>query len=291
MNRQARLGRFDEQGIEASLIFPTLATGLEEAVDGDMPLYVDLIRSYNEWLEEEWGFAFQDRIFATPIIVLSDVTRAVNMLEWVLEKGGRAIMLASESVLTPVGRRSPADPMFDPFWARCAEAGVVVCAHLSATGYNRYSGDLTGNYKYRPFQNHTLDQILNHGRPVADFFAAMVWQGAFTRHPGLRVVSIENRSDWVPGLLARFRHFYRPGALPEDPIDTFHRCVWVAPHWDEPIAERLADVPAERLVAGSDWPHYDSLAEPSDFAKYLSGLDAGDVRKVMRDNLRSLLVA
>ena len=43
-------------------------------------------------------------------------------------------------------------------------------------------------------------------------------------------------------------------------------------------------------MAGSDWPHYDSLAEPASFAKYLDGFGDGVVRKIMRENLRSLLV-
>jgi hypothetical protein len=52
----------------------------------------------------------------------------------------------------------------------------------------------------------------------------------------------------------------------------------------------LAEViPVERVTAGSDYPHYDALADPTDFAKHLDGFDAEDVRKVMRENLRGLL--
>ena len=43
--------------------------------------------------------------------------------------------------------------------------------HASATGYNRHSGEYTGNYELRPFQDQTLDTLLNRGRPVSDFFA------------------------------------------------------------------------------------------------------------------------
>jgi predicted TIM-barrel fold metal-dependent hydrolase len=181
--------------------------------------------------------------------------------------------------------------MFDPFWARCAEAGVVVSAHAGANRYNRYSGDLTGHYEQRPFEDQTLDAVINHGRAVSDYLAALVWQGALTRFPELRVMSVENRSEWAVPLLRAFRRFYRPGALPEDPVETFQRCVWISPHWDDDLEELVDEVPADRVVAGSDWPHYDSLAQPASFAGYLGGFSDEVVRRIMRENLRSLLVA
>jgi hypothetical protein len=87
-------------------------------------------------------------------------------------------------------------------------------------------------------------------------------------------------------LLRRFR---RASTLGEDPVDVFHRCIWVTPHWEDDIAGLTDVMPVERLTAGSDYPHYDALAEPTDFAKHLDGLSAADVRKVMRENLRSIL--
>ena len=63
-----------------------------------------------------------------------------------------------------------------------------------------------------------------------------------------------------------------------------------APRMREDDIEGLIElIPVERVTAGSDFPHYDALAEPTDFAKHLDGLSSQDVRKVMRDNLRSML--
>ena len=127
------------------------------------------------------------------------------MLEWALERGCRAIMVCGGPVRTPTGWTSPADPMFDPLWARCAEAGVVVCVHAGAAGYNRHSGEYTGNYELRPFQDQTLDALLNRGRPVSDFFAAMIWQGAATRHrePSVPVGREPRRLGAAVGVAAR----------------------------------------------------------------------------------------
>lgn len=290
-DRDARLTKFDEQGIEAALMFPTMASGLEEVVDDDIELHRTILWAYNRWLEEDWGFAYRDRIFATPLVTLSDPADAERMLDWVIERGCRAIMLGSGPVLTAEGFRSPGDPMFDGVWARCADAGVLVCAHISATGYNRYSGDLTGNYKWKPFKDQSLDSLINHGRAISDFFAAMTWHGALSRHPRLRLLSVENGSDWVPRLLDLFQRYGARADLGEHPADAFVRCVSVTPHWEEPIERLVEHIPVESVVAGSDFPHYDALATPTDFATYLDGVGADDVRKVMRDNLRSLLQA
>src|SRR5262245_59003807 len=100
-DRVRRVARFDEQGIEASLMFPTLASGLAEIVGDDLPLLSDLTWSFNRWLDEQWGFAFEDRIFATPLFTLCDVDEAVGMLEWALDRGCRAIMVCGGPARTP----------------------------------------------------------------------------------------------------------------------------------------------------------------------------------------------
>ena len=102
-------------------------------------------------------------------------------------------------------------------------------------------------------------------------------------------MSVENGSDWVERLLWLFEKYVEPGATDEHPIDVFNRNVLVTPHWEEPIGRLVDTMPVEHVVAGSDWPHYDSLAVPSDWARYLSDLNEDTTRKILRDNLRSVL--
>jgi predicted TIM-barrel fold metal-dependent hydrolase len=297
-----RIEKFDEQGIDRSLLFPTLMNGLVEICGTDLELLVDLCWSFNQWMEDDWGFHYEDRIFAAPLFSLTDPDQSVQMLDWALERGCRAIMVAAGPIRTGSGWRSPADPVYDPFWARLAEAKVPACIHAAAA-YNRHSGEYTGHFELRPMQDQTLDALMNSGRAVSDFFAAMVWQGAFTRHPDLRFVSIENKSTWVPALVSRFKEFgarrfgshnyiqssIDPLKTDEDPVEAFQRCVYVTPHWEDDIEGLLAYQPIERITMGSDYPHYDGLVEPTDFAKFLDFLNPADQQKVMRDNLGSLL--
>ena len=39
-----------------------------------------MIRAFNRWIEETWGFAYQDRIFGVPFLTLSDPEAAVKEL-------------------------------------------------------------------------------------------------------------------------------------------------------------------------------------------------------------------
>ena len=42
--------------------------------------------AFNRWLEDDWGYAYQERIFAAPMITLVDVEAAVAELTRVLER-------------------------------------------------------------------------------------------------------------------------------------------------------------------------------------------------------------
>ena len=44
-------------------------------------------RAFNRWLEEEWGYGTDGRIFSPPLLSLLDVDRAVEELDRVLAAG------------------------------------------------------------------------------------------------------------------------------------------------------------------------------------------------------------
>ena len=54
-----------------------------------------------------------------------------------------------------------------------------------------------------------------------------------------------------------------PDGFPEDPIEAFKRCVYVAPFWEDDF-KKMADLCGiDRIMFGSDWPHPEGLAEPT----------------------------
>ena len=113
----------------------------------------------------------------------------------------------------------------------------------------------------------------------------------FRRFPRLRAASIENGSDWVAILARRLRKKANqaPKAFPEDPLEVLRRTVWVTPYSEEDIPALAETIGVDKVLFGSDWPHGEGLAEPATFAKELTGFSAGDVRKIMRDNVLDYL--
>ena len=74
-DRDARLGVMDDQDIEATLLFPTLGVGVEEALRDDPEAAAASFRAFNRWLDEDWGFSYEGRIFAVPYIPMLDPGR------------------------------------------------------------------------------------------------------------------------------------------------------------------------------------------------------------------------
>ena len=287
-DRSARVQRMREQGIEACWMFPTMVSGVEQQTADDLDLTYGLLDALNRYLLDDWGFDGADGIYCTPVVSLADVDRAVQQLEFAIEHGARGVMMRPAPVPMATGPTSPGREMFDPFWARAADAGVVVLCHAADTGYHKYAGDWTGNYEMQPYRKHVsmTDWIFIEGRAPSDFILALIAHGALYRNPDLRVVSIESGGFWVPPLLHSLKKYYGhyPDSFYGDPIEQFERSVWIAPFWEDDVTELTKHMPVERILAGSDWPHPEGLAEPRRFVESLTGFAEPDRRKIMRDN-------
>jgi hypothetical protein len=133
-----RLEVMDELGLDYSLMFPTLASLVEERIKDDPETIHVVIHALNEWMHETWSFNYKDRIFATPVITLPIVDKALEELEWCLERGARTVLVRPAPVPGFRGTRSFGLPEFDPFWKACEDAGIPVSMHASDSGYNDF---------------------------------------------------------------------------------------------------------------------------------------------------------
>ena len=111
---------------------PTLGVVVEQSMLDDPKLTFASLRSFNRWLEDDWGYAYRERIFAPPLLSLLDLDLALAELDRVMKLGARVVHLRAG----PVSGQSPADVHFDPFWARLEEAEIPVAFHLADSGYN-----------------------------------------------------------------------------------------------------------------------------------------------------------
>ncbi len=111
-----RLELMDELNIQRTLMFPTLASLLEERMRDDPELIHVVVHALNQWMDEVWSFNYSGRIFTTPVISLPIVEKAIEELDWAVERGARAILVRPAPVPGFRGSRSFALPEFDPFW-------------------------------------------------------------------------------------------------------------------------------------------------------------------------------
>ncbi len=237
-DRDVRLEAMDRQGMQASILLPTLGVGMEYALKHDIPALTAAFRAFNRWLDEDWGFSYKDRIFAAPYITLADPQNAVRELEWALERDARFLVMIPGPVLTEVGGRAPAHPMFDDFWQLANDSGITVCYH---SGENNYSSFMTlwGEAgEIQSFNAVAGMRALFSADPLQDTFASHLLQGLFHRFPNLRMASIESGSAWVFHLFEKLTKSY--GQIPhiyrEDPRQTFKRHVWISPFYEDELA-------------------------------------------------------
>jgi predicted TIM-barrel fold metal-dependent hydrolase len=291
---EPRLALLDEQGVDYTVIHPTLASLVEERMRDDPELCAAVIHALNQWMAEEWPYAYEGRLFSTPVITPGLVDSAIKELEWVVERGARIVLMRPAPAWGFRGPRSFALPEFDPYWRRVEESGVLVVVHASDTGYNRYSNEWEGQNQEmlafsepKPFSA----AVSNDYRDIQDAVTSMIAHGLFARFPKLKVALIENGAGWVPHLLHRLDHTYAqiPQTFAEKPSVTFNRHIWMHPFHEEDPRELVSLLGADHVIFGSDFPHVEGLAEPLSYLDDLEGLPEDDIRKIMGGNMISLL--
>ena len=292
IDRDARLEIMETQNLESIWLFPTLGVLYEELLKDDTQAVVALMKGFNRWIEEDWGFDYKEKIFASPYISLMDIDQAVSELEWCLEKGARTIVMRPAPVWTEGGQLSPGDPVFDPFWSRVNEAGITTVIHAGDSGYSSqgYAEDAFGSSmtgRYRP-----SIKAFSIERAAHDWLITMSMERMYTRFPNLRIASVENGADYLDMLFRKLKQQAKksPSWFDEDPVELFRQHVWMNPFWEDNVYEIIELMGADHVIFGSDWPHIEGMPTPLDYLEEVNDLNDGDLQLVMRDNTRYLNV-
>ncbi len=293
-----RLSVMDAQGVEGALLFPQ-REGLivHDCFPDDVEATYANVRAFNRFTAAEWGFAYKERIFIPAVISFLDVDLAVKELEQVIADGARTVLLPPG----PINRQSPADPKFDPFWARAQEAGMNVAVHLNYTEYQQQSAMWSENpdAHFTQHPGFTAFQWFSYwgDRPVMELSAALIFHNFFTRFPNIRVCVSEQGSVWVNYAVRKMDHGFmlgRPATvgerLPARPSDIFREHFVVAPFPEESVNRTLEVLSIDQLVFGSDFPHAEGLDDPSKYIATIAALSEEDQKKMMRDNMADFLL-
>jgi len=295
LDKDKRLIQLAEQQIEKSIMYPGgWALFAEAYLDGIDPLY-DNYESFNRWIDEDWGFAYKDTIYAPAMLSMRDLDRACQELDRVLAAGARFILLPAG----PAYGRSPGDPYFDPFWARINDANAVVCYHISEFHYQSKVASEWGWGLVPPFQFSAWQWQNSYGeRPITDTLSALIFDNLFGRFPNIKVLVSEFGAEWVPHFI---RHMDKSrgmarngrwlgGQLKERPSQIFKDHIRVVPYPEDDTVDLVGKLgTTDCLLMGSDWPHAEGLREPAEFYNKVEGLAEPLRKQFLRDNGMKLI--
>lgn len=297
VERKARLAKMDAQHVESCLMLPTTGVGVEPQLREPKhhEVLYPSIRAFNRWLEEDWGYGTDGRIYGAPMLSLVDLGQALVELDRVVARGARFIVLTAG----PIDGRSPGEPVFDPFWARCQEADVNVVYHIGSTPFGEMYSKPWGLRPSPPSHRFSMMEyfLAFSERPVQDTIASLIADNLFERFPRLRILSVEYGSGWVEPMLGKLekltrlysKDMWRFGAPPLSPTETFKKHVFVAPFYEDDVVGLTRLIGASQVLNGSDYPHPEGLADPIEFTEELVGLSTPEIRRIMRENFAGLV--
>lgn len=253
----ARVRLLDDWGVDKGVVFPTIGILWDKADDPELAMAY--ARAYNNW---QWDFAKPalDRILPIAQIPLYDVDLACEELKRCLKLGFKGMFLAPE----PVGGRRPSNPVFDPLWNLMVDANLPVCVHLIVR-FDRVVN--LSNTQWWDVPRERPDTVFSFGlggtMQLIPAVAALVCDGLFERHPGLKVAIVESGAGYVRYLMDRldekYARFKASSCLTRPPSEYIRENFWFVMDPGEGSIDAQCDLVGEdKFLWGSDYPHIDS---------------------------------
>jgi predicted TIM-barrel fold metal-dependent hydrolase len=279
---EPRLELMKEMGIDRTLLWPTLASVLEERMADDPDAVCAVIHALNQWMHEHWSYVYSDAIYATPIISLAVLDRALEELEYIHERGAKIFLIRVAPVPTWKGRKSFALPEFDPFWERVQELGLAVGMHSGDSGYTRYTNEWEGLgdremsiSRHARRANPVFLALSSEKDNLVDAMASIIGHGLPTKFPELRFLPVEYSSAWIRPFYEKLQRNWDERAVlfDENPVEMFNRSVWVHA-FHEPDPKGLIDlgIPVDHIMFGSDFPHPEGMGDPLAYSTVVEDL-------------------
>jgi predicted TIM-barrel fold metal-dependent hydrolase len=258
----------DDLGFRSQLVFSTFA-GTQFNSAEDPAVKYGGARAHNRAMGE---FCAEDkRLLGVAVVPLDAPELAVAEICNAAKFGCRAVWIPA----APAGDKSPGHPDLDPVWATLAKLGLPFMLHIgSATRTLPKAYENNGHPKPTDWlgggENLRVKDLMVTSFAPQMFLSAMVFDGVFTRHPGLRGGVIELGGGWVPDFLRRLDNGQRMfrksdpvvAALAEPASEIIRRHVKFTPFAGEDIGRMIADAGDDLFLFSSDYPHPEGGKDP-----------------------------
>ena len=305
----ARLADMDRDGIDAAVLYPSLAMffGPLDEVEAlrNVEFVADCQRAYNDWVAE-YCSADPKRLFGIAAVPLQDPERAVAEAERSInELGLKGIFIRPSAYLfDESGQELPLNhSAYDRFWAACQDLDVPVALHpglhVDTPGACRKFGlvaitenimlsnsardELHGGSALGQAVGNTVDMIVSMGR--------LLMGGVCERFPRLKLLFLEAGGGWIPTQLERMDEQVKAFPLEKRwlsmlPSEYFKRQCWAgfeAEEWN--IADCAEFLGPERILWASDYPHPEfHPGVVKELRERIADLDADAQRKILGGN-------
>ena len=283
-----RLRLMDREGIDVSVLFPTLGLIWEPGAK-DVALSAAYCRAYNNWIVD---FCSADPARLVPVahIVLLDIDEAITEIERVAALGVKGVFVCA----APANKLAFWDRAYDPLWAVLQDhdlpIGFHTAVHEDFLGHQWISADKTDFMD----ESFVYFQCVPLVADVQAAFAALFQGAVFDRFPKLRVNLLECGAGWLPHALDRwdskFKKLGYKTGLKRPPSEYFARQCWISFDPDEStIAYIVGKYGAEKFMWASDFPHWDgSLEALAETRQAIAALSPQEQRLVLGDNVAQI---
>jgi predicted TIM-barrel fold metal-dependent hydrolase len=275
---QARLEWMDAEGIDISLMYPSLCLGWQNECD-DPELAEAYCQVYNDWLTDLCA-PYSDRIVPIAMVPLLRVGDGVRELRRAAELGARGLYLNP----IPMNGVPYGDRIYDSLWAECQERGMPVGLHISNSPLH------TGRELYETnFGKNSWFLMMMYGIDCQIALTSLFHGGVFERFPRLSVGVLEAGCGWVAHWLERMDHCYTLNGhdlMKRPPSEYFDRQCWISGDSDEKAFVAMAHlVGAHKFMWASDYPHEEGHRHPLQaLTQTLGALDEIDRNKILGAN-------
>lgn len=249
-----RMKDLDQEGIWGEVVFPSL--GLWCASFRSAELLREALRVSNDWAYETVEKA-SSRLVTVGQVSTLDITDAVTELERISEMGYRAVFLPT---LPHPLQKDYNDDEWEPFWAACEAANMVIAFHIGSEPIDLSDKTRTPGMKYRG----PGGAVLNYTETTFEGQRAvmkLVASGALDRHPNLRVLVSEGGATWVPFIADRMEEGYRQHHMAVRPKlnrpirEIIYSQVYASFQHDKSAVAAATYMGYNNVMWGSDYPH------------------------------------
>lgn len=266
------LRAMDAQSIDVAVLYPSIGLFVPYLPELSPTDASDACHAYNEWIAG-YCAASDGRLFGAGILPMADLSRAEKEVSWCADAG----LVAMTARPNHLYGRNLGDIAYDAAYAEMAARRLVLAVHegLGLRDQPTIGADRFAGFGSRHAMSHPMEQMAA--------MASLVFDGAFERHPDLRVAFLESGTGWLPYWLHRLDEHCEwlsdteAAGLSTDATGYFARQCVISSEADDALAASvIGAVGANHVLWASDFPHPDAVF-PGSARQFVVNLEASGV--------------